>query len=710
MYTQCPDCQVAFRITAEVLQQARGQVRCGACGIAFNALDHLHEEPPKTAAAPRSANGDDPDERSKALLDTLDRLAGPDQVRIEDTGVEWLVLDDEGADGDDGSAGWHKDSPESAAGAKRAATDVDLETAETTEQPVLDARTLFRLESEEPRYDDNTPLPDDFLDGDDDYLPPPVEVPRRRASDFVELHRHDDNQAELELSEPGDWTELLDEVADEAGGGAREAQPLDDDAKGELPLEVEEELAAIHDELSSLPDSSDGPSVDEALPASEDAPPAEAAANQGGKIEAVAEELDELLESIEAPAEDADAQASASADDDEAGVETEDATAGGDQSIDDAAESMRDGERADTAGSEPIETADEGEPVGDEAAADDEQIAAALDEALADDGTDVLTGEIEAPDATIAYEESTGEFERAIAEAEDAIKHETAEANGEADGDAAEQAGADAEDDDGVADLAAMTGNMQIDEKLLRAMKDEELAAAMTNEDGSPVVETIVMEGDVVHGALARDTDTGEVELPPIADPGSLVDTYMMTRTEKARTLLAGGKRWIAGIVLLGLLLAGQYVHTARETLATNDTFNRTIGSIYRMFGNPVTPKWDIKGWQFEATSGSTGEDDELLTIYSRIANRSSQALPYPLVHVSLTDRYEEIIGSRVLEPNEYLAGDADPSSPVAAGGDFTAVITIASPSPDATGFKLNVCYRVSSGRVRCAIEDFKTP
>ena len=77
-------------------------------------------------------------------------------------------------------------------------------------------------------------------------------------------------------------------------------------------------------------------------------------------------------------------------------------------------------------------------------------------------------------------------------------------------------------------------------------------------------------------------------------------------------------------------------------------------------------------------------------------------------MHVSLTDRWEEIIGSRVLEPNEYLAGNVNPGELVAPGDNFTAVITIEEPSVDATGFKLNVCYRVSPGRVRCATEDFK--
>ncbi len=126
------------------------------------------------------------------------------------------------------------------------------------------------------------------------------------------------------------------------------------------------------------------------------------------------------------------------------------------------------------------------------------------------------------------------------------------------------------------------------------------------------------------------------------------------------------------------------------------------------MLGSPVTPSWDIKGWQFEATNGNVDESETALTIVSRIVNRSEQPLPYPLVHVSLTDRWEEVMGTRILEPGEYLAGDLDPGSPVLPGENFTAVITIENPSEEATGFKLNVCYRVSPGTVRCAIEDFK--
>ena len=114
MYTQCPECGVAFRISADVLKMAAGKVRCGGCGSAFNALEHLSESKP---AAPlpveKEADPDLPELQpdapeliadtppetisaadSAALLKTLDQLAGED-IRIEDTGSEWRVVDED---------------------------------------------------------------------------------------------------------------------------------------------------------------------------------------------------------------------------------------------------------------------------------------------------------------------------------------------------------------------------------------------------------------------------------------------------------------------------------------------------------------------------------------------------------------------------------------------------------------------------------------
>ena len=45
MYTQCPDCATVFRVTADALRAAQGDVRCGICSASFNALENLSEEP-----------------------------------------------------------------------------------------------------------------------------------------------------------------------------------------------------------------------------------------------------------------------------------------------------------------------------------------------------------------------------------------------------------------------------------------------------------------------------------------------------------------------------------------------------------------------------------------------------------------------------------------------------------------------------------------
>lgn len=51
MYSQCPDCQARFRVTADVLRVAHGTVRCGRCGSAFDALARLSDTLPPPAPA-----------------------------------------------------------------------------------------------------------------------------------------------------------------------------------------------------------------------------------------------------------------------------------------------------------------------------------------------------------------------------------------------------------------------------------------------------------------------------------------------------------------------------------------------------------------------------------------------------------------------------------------------------------------------------------
>lgn len=58
MYSQCPDCQTRFRVTAEMLRAARGTVRCGRCGSAFDALERLSDTVPPASPELRAVRID----------------------------------------------------------------------------------------------------------------------------------------------------------------------------------------------------------------------------------------------------------------------------------------------------------------------------------------------------------------------------------------------------------------------------------------------------------------------------------------------------------------------------------------------------------------------------------------------------------------------------------------------------------------------------
>ena len=656
---------------------AGGNVRCGNCNHAFSALANLSESLPDDPASPAdSVPGDDLARTREQLLEALNELAGPEDIRIEDTGNEWRVLDNE---------------------------------------PPVAAETR-----DEPRYDDDTPLPDSFGDQHDGESA--VSSDRRQEETHApapEEYRERDH--DLALSEPEDWTDLLDEVMD----------PEVD------ALEVEEELAAIHTELSgvvaTLEADDKAPAVlDLEVGASDDEPELDLKLDVSGESQAldlelresaVAPELDLEVAMSAQPSEldfdideaEADSRPESELEAAEAPAESD---AGSEEESADEPESVEDTESAEETGStddpetfeEPDESEDSQVPVvefatiahepdADAASNDDEPEDRAASSDVGDDITDedVATeaGETAEPVLTVLADGSSTEEESP--EKENSTMHVPEPTEEE------------------------MTVNMEIDQELLAAAaQNEDIPATMVGtrkpedifEQNPEDVETIIMEGDFIHTVMdeARLSEESTAQ-DRMLDGINPVDTYALSRKEVGRRwwqIRPPGPAMTAAAILLVLSLGVQFVHYSRESLATTGFFSQTIAPIYRMIGMPVTPEWDVRGWQFEATNGSVNDEETLLTIVSRLGNRSATPLPYPLLHVSLTDRWEDIMGSRVVEPAEYLAVDLDPGRPVQPGDNFTAVIAIEDPSIEATGFKLNVCYRESPGSVRCAIEDFK--
>lgn len=473
MYTECPECQTALPVTAAMLRETRGEVRCGDCGQTFDALERLIDDDPSQAG-----NGDDEAQAattSADLLRSLDSLAAGDNVQVEDTGVEWRVLDMDGVNDDDSDTGRH-----------------DLLSADADE---LDAASEDEFREPAPARDQHAGYPDvAATSGADETL-----------------------RVSIETGTEADWQELLADLDD--GDQASDAATTDDVADAAAAADEAPEDDAHADADTPLPDY-------QPLDAQSDADDSDA---RPGSLSTAAQRL--------------------------------------------------------------LGTA--GDP---DDAADDEQ--------------------------------------------------------------------------------------------------DETL------------VETIIMEGETITESIevAERASFDNVPAPDLdADP--TLEAAIVQPVARGRP---SGSLGLGAALLLGLVLAGQYLHDNREALATNPAFNKIAGPVYAAIGRPVVPLWDIRSWQFEATSGSTDDTDQRLTIYSRVANRGSTALPYPLIHLSLTDRWDDVIGSRVLRPDQYLAGSRQAGQQVGELDSFVAVITVAAPAPEATGFKLNVCYPMGDERLRCAIEDFR--
>ena len=99
MYSQCPECQARFRVSADALRAARGTVRCGRCGAAFDALERLSdslpppaaESPPATLlAAPLSEILPDPGTEAAAFEEFRFTAEDLDHVFVEER--QWPVL------------------------------------------------------------------------------------------------------------------------------------------------------------------------------------------------------------------------------------------------------------------------------------------------------------------------------------------------------------------------------------------------------------------------------------------------------------------------------------------------------------------------------------------------------------------------------------------------------------------------------------------
>jgi predicted Zn finger-like uncharacterized protein len=234
----------------------------------------------------------------------------------------------------------------------------------------------------------------------------------------------------------------------------------------------------------------------------------------------------------------------------------------------------------------------------------------------------------------------------------------------------------------------------------------------------------------VPEGAAPRsDSDAEETELPP--HPESVDPSRAASRgggpggfevpDEIRREMLEGWEprepplllleprpsgrsfaMWLSAALAAGLLLTGQIIHQNREWLSSHAPLSGVLRALYSGLGAPVSQPANLSAYQLRQW-GVTGDPaaDGTLRVRASILNTAAQLEPYPLLRVTLANRFGGSIGTRDFEPAEYMGKPV--ARLLAPGERVDATMDILDPGKSAEGFEIDVCLRGADRKVSCA-------
>jgi hypothetical protein len=163
-----------------------------------------------------------------------------------------------------------------------------------------------------------------------------------------------------------------------------------------------------------------------------------------------------------------------------------------------------------------------------------------------------------------------------------------------------------------------------------------------------------------------------------------------------------GLKRWLAAAIFFSLLLALQVVHHNREYLASHGPLAAALRALYAGAGAPVSSPANLSAYQLRqwGVSGDPSADGTL-RVRASILNAAAQLEPFPLLRVTLANRFGTSIGARDFEPSEYLGKPT--ARYLNPGEQVDATMDILDPGKSAEGFEIDVCLHGADRKISCA-------
>ena len=162
--------------------------------------------------------------------------------------------------------------------------------------------------------------------------------------------------------------------------------------------------------------------------------------------------------------------------------------------------------------------------------------------------------------------------------------------------------------------------------------------------------------------------------------------------------------RWVAGCIVLVLLLALQGINHWRDALASSPSLSAPMGRLYASFGVPLYPHWNLSAYDVRQQGAATDPaDNHVVRVRVSVANHAPGAQPVPLLRLTLLDRYGKPIAARDLTPAEYWPEGHPARAFLARDERIDSEIAVRDPGADSASFELDVCLKSARGIVRCA-------
>jgi len=149
---------------------------------------------------------------------------------------------------------------------------------------------------------------------------------------------------------------------------------------------------------------------------------------------------------------------------------------------------------------------------------------------------------------------------------------------------------------------------------------------------------------------------------------------------------------WLSAAIVIALLLVLQVLLANREWLAVHAPLVGGGAS-----SGAKLSAYQLRQWGVTGDPGAKGT----LRVRASIMNTAAQLQPYPLLRVTLANRFGARVAEREFEPSEYM-GKAT-AHMLAPGERADATLDIVDPGKDAEGFEIDVCVRGADKKLTCA-------